>query len=89
MTYTYAIYFSDELDGVGYNIGDANISKVVERLFDGLNVQSFTYIKDAKVLKVISELRLTQQMLNDRRKTAILKFKSGKIVSPYVMAELS
>lgn len=89
MVYTYIIYFSDELDGVGYNIGDANISIVVERLFEGLNVQSFNYNKKDKTLDVISELRLSQQMLNDRRKAVILKFKSGKIVSPYVMAELS
>jgi len=83
------MYFSDELDGVGYNIGDRNMEIVIAKLFEGLDVQKHEYDKESKTLKVITNHRLEMHVLRQKRNSLTFKFKSGIQVKPYVMAELS
>lgn len=83
------MYFSNKRNGRGFNVGIDNVSKVVNILFEGLDVISYDYDNQAKMLVVISTQRLSQGMLDARREACKLTYKSGNVVKPYVMAELS
>lgn len=85
MTYTYMIYFSDEKDGNSHNIGDNNLKRVVDILFKDLQVIEYSY--DNGTLTVKSELRLELNIISERKQKVELKYKSGKIIRPYIMCE--
>lgn len=89
MTYKYLIYFSDEVDGVGYNIGEENIKKVLYILFSDLDLVDYIIDTSKKVITVSSYKRLEKSLLEVRRENCILKYKSGRTLRPYIMAELS
>lgn len=85
MPYTYLLYFSNELNGRGYNIGSANFSRFVDIVFHGLDVVS-TKEKD-RVYTVVCNHRFVYNV--DDKNACSFKYKSGITVRPYIMAELS
>lgn len=89
MSFTYMMYFSTELNGKGYKIGQQNFEKFVEIMFDGLNVTEAKIDDSGKIFTVTSEKRLTQEELNRKRDQCMFRFKSGTLVNVFVMAEMS
>lgn len=88
MSHVCILYFSDEENGIGYNIGEANNKIVVERLFVGADVQRYTFEKKGKILKVEFNGTFDPSISDKTCEALTFKFKDGKRVRPYVAAML-
>lgn len=89
MSFKYILYFSTELNGFGYKIGNDNFDKFISIMFDGLNVIERKIDNTGKIFTVVSESRLSQDILNQKRQMCTFRFSSGKKVQPYIMVEMS
>jgi len=89
MNYKYLIYFSDELDGRSYKVGDENSKIIINRLFENLNIQSFTYDKTKTIIIVVTTKRLDMGIFNSKQNSLQLKFKSGLTIRPYILSEIT